>query len=140
MNSNDKLKEIDIKNCTFYFDDIIKIEDFDFGNILIDEKITWKYFGFWHFLHKILIGAQPLRIRFDRIDEFIKVYDRTRYLVWLGGDKYDFFYNRSRYLIGMTSCITYVIYHNYAKIKVDSYDSLSLEKPLTFHNVIILLK
>ena len=40
MNSNDKLKEIDIKNCTFYFDDIIKIEDFDFGNILIDEKIT----------------------------------------------------------------------------------------------------
>ena len=81
-----------------------------------------------------------MRIRFDRIDEFIKVYDGTRYLVWLGGDKYDFFYNRSRYLIGITSCITYLIYHNYAKIKVDSYDSLSLEKTLTFHNVIILLK
>ena len=30
MGSNDKLKEIDIKNrrC-YYFDDIIKIEDFD---------------------------------------------------------------------------------------------------------------
>ena len=39
MESNDELKEIDIKNCTcYYFDDIIKIEDFDFDNILINEK------------------------------------------------------------------------------------------------------
>ena len=31
MESNDELKEIDIKNRTcYYFDDIIKIEDFDF--------------------------------------------------------------------------------------------------------------
>ena len=33
------LKEIDIKNCTcYYFDDIIKIEEFDFDNILLDEE------------------------------------------------------------------------------------------------------
>ena len=39
MESNDKLKEIDIKNRTwYYFDDIIKIEDFDFDNILIGER------------------------------------------------------------------------------------------------------
>ena len=38
MKSNE-LKEIDIKNRTcYYFDDKIKIEDFDFGNIPIDEK------------------------------------------------------------------------------------------------------
>ena len=38
MISNDKLKEIDIKNCMcYYFDDIIKIEDFDLDNILIDK-------------------------------------------------------------------------------------------------------
>ena len=30
--------------------------------------------------------------------------------------------------------------HNYARIKTDSYDSLSLEKTLTLHNVIILIK
>ena len=29
---------------------------------------------------------------------------------------------------------------NYARIKIDSYDSLPLEKTLTFHNVIILIK
>ena len=39
MESNDELKEITIKNQTCYcFDDTIKIEDFDFDNILIDEK------------------------------------------------------------------------------------------------------
>ena len=32
------------------------------------------------------------------------------------------------------------ISHNYAKIKVDSYNSLALEKSMTFHNVIILIK
>ena len=30
--------------------------------------------------------------------------------------------------------------HNYARIKVDSYDSLPLEKILTFHEVIISIK
>ena len=39
MENNDELKEIDIKNCIFYyFDGIIKIYDFGFDNILIDEK------------------------------------------------------------------------------------------------------
>ena len=39
MNSNNELKEIDFKNRTcYYFDDIIKIEDFDPDNILIDER------------------------------------------------------------------------------------------------------
>ena len=39
MESNVKLKEIDIKNrACYYFDHIIKIEDFDLDNILIDEK------------------------------------------------------------------------------------------------------
>ena len=30
--------------------------------------------------------------------------------------------------------------HNFAKIRIDSYDSLPIEKILTFHNVIILIK
>ena len=42
MDSNAKLKEINIKNRTcYYFDDMIKIEDFDF-DILFAEK---KYYG-----------------------------------------------------------------------------------------------
>ena len=39
MESNYKLKEIGIKKrACYYFDDIIKIEDFDNDNILIEEK------------------------------------------------------------------------------------------------------
>ena len=37
MDSNNELKEIDIKNCTcYYFDDIFKIYNLDTDNILID--------------------------------------------------------------------------------------------------------
>ena len=43
-------------------------------------------------------------------------------------------------LINVKSSIIYIISHNYAKIKVDSYDSLPLEKTMTFCNVIILIK
>ena len=39
MESDDELKEIDIKNCTcYYFHEIIKIEDFNFDNTLLNEK------------------------------------------------------------------------------------------------------
>ena len=44
------------------------------------------------------MNAKPLCIRFDKIDGFIRVYDRTRYLVLFGSEKYDSMYNRIRYL------------------------------------------
>ena len=89
MESNE-LKDIDIKNGTCYcFNDIIKIEDFDFDNILIDEKSL----------------------------------NRIRII----------------YLINQKDGITYVFSHNYAKIKIDSYDSLPQEKTLILRSVIILM-
>ena len=36
--------------------------------------------------------------------------------------------------------MTYIFSHTFAKIKVDSYDSLPAEKRLTLHNVIIHIK
>ena len=38
------------------------------------------------------------------------------------------------------SGITDSINHNFGKIRIDSYNSLPIEKILTFHNVIILIK
>ena len=87
-----------------------------------------------------MIGAKPLRIRFDKIDGFIKVYDGTRYLLLFGGEKYHFIYNKVRHVIGVRKVIAYVVSNNYAKLKVDSYDSLHLEKALTFQNVTRLIK
>ena len=91
-------------------------------------------------LYKILNGAKPLCFRCNKVGGFIRVYDGTRYLVLFGPEKYDTICNRIKYLISQKSSIKYVFSHNYAKPKVDSYDYLPLEKTLTLHNVIILIK
>ena len=40
-------------------------------------------------------------------------------------------------LISLKSGVTYICSHYFTKIKIDSYDSLPIEKRLTLHNVII---
>ena len=77
---------------------------FDFDNISSDEKFYESIF-IYNVLYKALIGAKPLRIRFDKVDEFIRVYDRTRYLALFGPEECDVIYNRIRYLISQKSGI-----------------------------------
>ena len=86
------------------------------------------------------MSAKPMCIRFDKMDGFTRVYAGTRCLVLFGGEKHDSISNMIRYLVGVISGITYVIFHNYAKIQIDSYDFLSLEKTLTLHDVPTLIK
>ena len=38
-------------------------------------------------------------------------------------------------ILCVKSGITYIIYQNYAKIKLNLYDDLPIEKTLTFHDV-----
>ena len=102
MESNDKLKEINIKNRSYYFDGIIKIEDFDFDNILLVEK-SYRNILIYDISYKVLIGAKPLRVRFDTVDKFITVYDGAKYLVLFGSVKYNAIKNRIRYLISRKS-------------------------------------
>ena len=87
---NLKKFELKIVSC-YYFDDIIKVEDIDFDNILIDEK-SHENILIYDISYKILIGAKPLRTRFDKINGFIRIYDGTRYLVLFGSEKYDAIY------------------------------------------------
>ena len=67
-----------------------------------------------------------MRIRFDKTDGFTRNYDGTSYLVLFGSKKFGFIYNRIRCVISVRSGITYIIFHDYAKIKVDLYDFLLL--------------
>ena len=61
---NNKFKTVCVKNRTcYYFDDIIKFEDFDYNNILIDENIL-----IYNIPYKNLIGPKSLRIRFGKVD------------------------------------------------------------------------
>ena len=86
------------------------------------------------------MGAKQLRIRFDKIDGFVKIYDGTRYLALFGSERYDAIYYRIRYLTSEKSGITDSITRNFARIIIDSYNSLPTGKMLTFLNVIILIK
>ena len=81
-----------------YFDDIIKLEDFYFDNILIDQK-SHESILIYYISYETLIGPQPLRIRFEKIDGFIKTYDENKYLILSGSEKHDAIYNRIRYII-----------------------------------------
>ena len=83
-------------------------------------------------LYKTLIDSKPLRVRLDKIDGFIRIYDETKYLTLFGSKKYDAIYNRNRSLIGIKSGITDVYSLYYAKIKVDSDDSSPIEKKTDF--------
>ena len=91
MESNDELKESDIKNRTcYYFDDIMSVGDFDFNNILLDEKPCENSNGnilIYDISYKTFTGEKPLRIGFDKVDGFIKIC--TRYLVLFGPERYD---------------------------------------------------
>ena len=111
--------------------DMIKMEDFYLDNISTDKK-SYENILVYNISNKSLIDSKPLRIRFDKLDWFIRVYVGTWYLVLFGTEKYGYIYNRIRYLISIKSGITNAISHNYSKIKVDSYDSLPLEKAMTF--------
>ena len=60
-------------------------------------------------LYKNLIGAKSLCIRFDKIDGFISIYDRARYLVLFGCEKNELIYNSARYLIEVKSGMWYKV-------------------------------
>ena len=90
---NNELKKVRIKNrICYYFNDIIRLENFDLHSTFIDEKSD-KNFLIYDISYKILIGSKPLRIRFDKIDGVIRIYDRTRYLTLFSSEKYDAIYD-----------------------------------------------
>ena len=90
--------------------------------------------------YKTLIGPKHFGIRLDKIDEFIRIYDGTRYLALVGSEHYDGIYKKIRYFASLKSSIKYIFSQYFTIIKIDFYDSLPIEKRLTLHNFVILIK
>ena len=67
---------IKIFRC-YYFDDIIKLEDFDIDNILVDAK-SHENIVIYNISYKTLIGPKPFQIKFNKIYGFIRIYDGIR--------------------------------------------------------------
>ena len=99
----------------------MRVVDIDFDDILLDEQSykTYENVLIYDISYKILIGAKPLRIRFNKINGFIKVYDGIRHQVLFGPRWYDAIYNMIRYLTSEKSGITDSINHNFARIRID---------------------
>ena len=74
IGKSNELKEIDTKNprC-YYFDDIMKVIDIYSKNILLEKKI-YKNNLIYDVSNKTFMGSKTLRIWFDKIDGFIKIY------------------------------------------------------------------
>ena len=73
-----------------------------------------------------------MHIRFDNIDGFIKIHDKTRYLVLFNYSYCDKICDKIEYLISEKSGITDTINHNLSRIRIESYDSLPIEKNIHF--------
>ena len=95
-------------------------------------------FNLWHF--KISLGAKPFGVRYDEIDGFIKIYGGIRWFVLFDG-WFDRTCDRIKYLISEKNGISDNSNLNiFARIRIDSHNSLRIETRLTFHNVIIHIK
>ena len=98
-----------------------------------------KVFLFYNISYKNFTTAKPLRIRFDKIDGFIRFYDETRYFAFFESEKYDLIYNRIKYLIGVKSgiiCYFSKLYKDQSRFK----RFFTSRKRTTFHNFIIFIK
>ena len=80
-----------------------------------------------------------MRIIFDKVEGYIKKYDKTRYLALFYSEIFNEVFNRIKYLIRLKNNISTICSHD-TKIKISSNDGLPLEKPITAHNVAILIK
>ena len=138
MKSENELKEIDIKNrACHYFDDIIKDKKINFSNILLNKKL-YENVSVYTISYKTPADPKPLRISFDKIDGFIISLDgKIKHLVLFDYGLLDKIFDKIKYLISKKTGITNSINYNFGRIKIDSYNSLPIEKILTFHNVII---
>ena len=83
--------------------------------------------------------VQEHYVLFVKVLGFTGIDDGTRYLVLFANEKFDLICDKIRYLTGVKSGITYAyaFSHNNAKTKVDSCDSLPLEKTVDFQNIMI---
>ena len=115
------------------------MEDLYLDNTLIQKKSP-KNIWVYAILYKTLVDPKPLRMRFYKINGFIRIYDGNKYLTLPESEEHDPIYNRMRYIISLESGITYISSQNFAKIKIDSFDSLPIEKILTLHHVMIHIK
>ena len=82
----------------YYFNDIIKVEDLDLDNVLIDEK-SHENILIYDISYKTQLIQNLSILDLIKQMDLLELNDGTRYLTLLRSEKYEAIYNRIRYLI-----------------------------------------
>ena len=84
---SNKVKEIDINQIYYFFDDIISMKNFDPNNIKIDEKsyknILFYYIGYVttkDSKHVKINSINPLYLIFNKVNRHFEEINRNKYL------------------------------------------------------------
>ena len=150
------VKQIDIKNRTYYFyDDIIDLESFKSNLLKIDKK-SYKDIGIYNIgyikIKKIgdcenIYSVNPLYLSITHANGYIEEINENKYLLFDSiGENKELLKKSNDVFNGIMGKITEVSNDecdygkDYMKIKFNSDDNLPLNKPLKFHNMTITIK
>ena len=148
------LKQINIKNRTYYFyNDIIDIETFD-SNMLKLDKRSYKNLGIYNIgyvtVKKIGSGydinsLNPLYLRIGNANWYIEEINEEKYLVFDDPDedkelKYEDVFNEVMSKIKEIDDDWLEYSKDYTKIKFSSDDNLPLNKLLQFYNMTVTIR
>ena len=150
------VKQIDIKNRTYYFyNDMIDIKTFDSDLLKIDKK-SYKDIGIYNIgyitIKKIddyenIYSVNPLYLIIAHASGYIEEKGVNKYLVFDSTDenkellkKYNDVWNGIKNKIEEVSSGKCDYEKDYMKIKFNSEDDLPLNKPLKFHNMTIIIR
>ena len=152
------VKEINIKNQTYYFfDGMINIKDFNRSLIKIDKK-SYKNIGI-HYIgnipmkdsdHVKINSANPLYLIIGEVDGYTEENSGNEYLTFASTDenkkvleKYTKLWDKTKYhvqTINAGKSGKYENQINYMKIKFNSDDDLPLNKILKLHNLTTIVR
>ena len=140
---SNEVKDIDIKNPTYYFfDDIINIKNFDFDNIKLDERsnknILIYYIGYVRIKDSKnvkLNSVNPLYHIFNKVNGYFEEINRNKYLTLVPTNenkekKYEELWSKIRDLIRSITKNSDDYYEKYMKIKFNSDNKLPLNKTI----------
>ena len=149
------VKQIDIKNRTYYFYNDIDIKNFDARLFKIDKK-SYKNIGIYNIGYitikkiddcKNIHSVNPLYLRIDHANGYIEEKGVNKYLIFDSTDenkellkKYNDVFNGFKGKMKDISNNECDYEKDYMKIKSTSDDNLPLNKPLKFHHMTITIR
>ena len=151
-----EVKQINIKNRTYYFyNDIIDLENFKSNLLKIDKK-SYKDIGIYNIgyitIKKIddcenIYSVNPLYLLVNHANGYIEEKGVNKYLIFDSTDenkellkKYNDVWNEIKNKIEEVGTGECDYEKDYLKIKSNSGDNLPLNKPSKFHNMTIIIR